>query len=181
MADDTLLLKTLRKDPNTGMKLLMERYAGLLCSVIKGKMLMPPFTAEDIEDCVSDTLIEFYYGLSKYDPAKGSIKAWLCVMARSNAIDRVRERYAIPAAVSLEEAGGHTDGVSLEGRLLRQEERSQLLEAIQALGEPDREIIVRKYYLSQSSKEIVARLGMTVSNVDTRTHRAIEKLRKQWR
>ena len=47
------------------------------------------------------------------------------------------------------------------------------------LSKPDREIIVRKFILGQSSKEIAAILGLSVSNVDTRTHRAIKKLKKE--
>ena len=55
----------------------------------------------------------------------------------------------------------------------------ELMGAVKALGEPDCEIILRKFYLSQSSKEIAERLNMTVSNVDTRTHRAIKRLRNE--
>ena len=38
-------------------------------------------------------------------------------------------------------------------------------------------ILLRKYYFSDSSKEIAASLNLTVSAVDTRAHRAILKLR----
>lgn len=176
---DNNLIRTLQKDPDAGMELLMERYAGLVLSVIRGKLLIPPFTAEDVEDCAADTFLEFYSGLSRYDPEKGSVKAWLCVIARNKAVDRLRERYAAPVTASLEESEQYPDGYSLEGDLLRREDKTRLLEAVRALGEPDREIILRKYWLSQSSKEIALRLDMTVSNVDTRTHRAVEKLRKR--
>ena len=57
--------------------------------------------------------------------------------------------------------------------------RRQLLEEIKALGEPDSTILLRKFYYRQSSKDIARDLGLTVSNVDTRTHRALVKLRKQ--
>lgn len=178
---DSVIIKTLRKAPDAGMELLMEQYAGLVYSVVKGKLLIPPFTLEDIEDCVADTFIEFYYGLSKFDPETGSIKAWLCTIARTNAIDRVRKQYAAPCAASLEEVPHLADGRSQEEEFLCREEQDRLLDAIQALGDPDREIILRKFYLHQSSKEIAKVLGLTVSNVDTRTHRAIAKLRKHWR
>jgi len=45
------------------------------------------------------------------------------------------------------------------------------------LGEPDHEILIRKFYLLQPSKVIAEKMGMSVSAVDTRTHRAIAKLR----
>ena len=59
-----------------------------------------------------------------------------------------------------------------------------VLEAVEELGEPDREIMLRKFYLGEPSAQIAARLGMTAGGVDTRTHRAVEKLRKklaEWR
>ena len=116
--------------------------------------------------------------LDKYDPERSSIKAWLAAIARHNALDRVRRRR--PGAVSLDdpELPEIEDDFSLEGEFIERSERKRVLDAVNALGEPDREIIVRKFYLGQSSKTIADRLGMTVSNVDTRTHRAIARLKE---
>ena len=51
------------------------------------------------------------------------------------------------------------------------------MDAVKGLGEPDSEIIIRKFYLGESSKQISDRLSMTVSAIDTRTSRALKKLR----
>ena len=56
--------------------------------------------------------------------------------------------------------------------------KTNVFEAIKDLGELDSEIIIRKFYLSEPSKKIAKKLGMTVSAVDTRTHRALKKLRE---
>ena len=52
---------------------------------------------------------------------------------------------------------------------------------VAAMEPPDRDIFLRRYYLLQSSKEIAAALGMSVSNVNTRLSRGREKLRRQLR
>ena len=70
-----------------------------------------------------------------------------------------------------------TDDFSLEGDFEDRETRRALMDAIRSLGHPDRDILVRKFYLGQSSREIALALNLTVSNVDTRTHRAIQTLR----
>lgn len=176
---DAVLLKMLRQDPGTGMKLLVEDYAGLIYSVVRGKLRTPPFSSEDIEDCVADVLLEFYGCLAQFDPKRGSIRAWLCTIARNRAVDRVRMRYAAPDMVPLGDTSLSAETGSPEGELIRREEWNSLRKALRGLTRTDREIILRKYYLSQSSKEIADRMGLTVSNVDTRTHRAIEKLRKR--
>ena len=62
---DNKILAALRKNPNAGMKLLMDQYAGLVSAVVRSKMFIPPFTAEDVEDCVADTFIEFYSIVAK--------------------------------------------------------------------------------------------------------------------
>ena len=53
-----------------------------------------------------------------------------------------------------------------------------IFNAIKNLGEPDSSIIFRKYYYGESSEKIAEILDMTPSNVDTRAHRAIKKLRE---
>ena len=170
------IIALLQKDPERGMERLMEQYTGLVCAVIRSRLLIPPFAEADIEDCAADTFLEFYQGLERFSPAKGSVKGWLCAIAARNALDRVRRAYAAPQMLPLEE-GASLPSPDPGEEILAREERRRLLDAVLALGQPDREIIVRKFYLGQPSKEIAERLGMTASNVDVRTHRAIEKLR----
>lgn len=177
--EDAVLLEKLHRDPGTGMELLTEQYAGLIFSVVRGKLRTPPFSEEDIEDCAADVFLEFYDGLARFDPAKGSIRAWLCIIARNRALDRVRRQYAGPELVPLEDGPLPAEKDSPEGEVIRQEERGLLLEELRRLEPVDREIIFRKYYLTQPSREIAEQMGLTVSNVDTRTHRAVEKLRKR--
>lgn len=177
--EDRELLALLRREPERGMAVLTAQYGPLVYAVCKGRLLPGGFCPADVEGCAADTLGEFYLELNRYDPEKGSLRAWLCVMARHNALDLIRRR---PKLLPLSDE--IPDGTPLDSALEEQELRRVVLEEVKALGEPDREILLRKYYLGESSKEIAARLGMTVSNVDTRTSRAVEKLRsklKDWR
>lgn len=182
---DQELLDTLRRAPEQGMKTLMEQYGGLVCAVAKGRLPGDVFCAADVEGCAADAFSEFFLGLDRYDPEKGSIRAWLCVIARRNALDLVRRRYRERKLVPLEEEPSlPEDGPLLESDLEDRELRRAVLASVKALDEPDREIILRKYYLGESSRQIGERLGMTAASVDTRAHRAVEKLRsklKEWR
>lgn len=180
---DEKLLKKLHKNPDAGMRLLMDQYAGLVYTVVKGRLSPAVFCAADIEVCVADTFSEFYCDLHKYDPTSGSIKSWLCVIAKHNALDYVRRYYREVDVVSLDDAQAnaqYADDFSLEGDFEDRDLRLELMKSIRNLGAPDCEILVRKFYLSQSSKEIAEQLHLTVSNVDTRTHRAIKKLREKF-
>lgn len=179
MQDDELI-NILKTDPNTGMTLLLKQYAGLIYSVVRHKLAGQTFCDADIEHCVADTFSEFYCDLDNFQNAAGSIRAWLCVIARNNAYDRLRRYKKEAGTLSLDAEGiaaPWDDTFSVEEALVTKEFREELLREIKALGEPDSTILLRKYYLSESSKEIAANLNLTVSAVDTRAHRAIQKLR----
>lgn len=180
--EDEALLEQLRNDPEEGMTALIDTYGGLICAVVKGKLRAPAFGPTDVEHCVADTFSEFYCDLGRYSPDQGSIRSWLCVIARHNAVDMLRRHYRQGQTVSLDDeaVAPIADDFSLEGDLEDRMFRAELVEAVKALGQPDREILLRKYWLGQSSKEIARTMDMTVSNVDTRAHRAIRKLRERF-
>ncbi|MDE7362144.1 MAG: sigma-70 family RNA polymerase sigma factor [Oscillospiraceae bacterium] len=178
---DAELLELLQKNPEKGLKALIVQYGGLVYTVVRRNLPEALCTA-DAEACAAEVFSDFYLDLNKYDPSKGSIKAWICVIARHNAIDLTRRNTEVLPLD--EEIRADIGGISLESDLEERELRCAVLSGVKSLNEPDREILLRKFYLGESSKEIAARLKMSVSNVDTRTSRAVEKLRKKlddWR
>ena len=178
--EDRKLIRLLNKDPDVGMDQLMNQYAALVYAVVKGRMIDFQCISSDIDDCAADVFSKFYMNLTDYDPSKASLQTYLCVLARNLAIDRMRTRSA-HEHVSMEDDQNLltlADDVIIEEEIIEKELRRSVLKAIEALGSPDRDIIFRKYYYGQTSKEIAHDLGLSVSNVDTRAHRAILKLRK---
>jgi RNA polymerase sigma-70 factor (ECF subfamily) len=57
------------------------------------------------------------------------------------------------------------------------ETKRELIAAINALAEPDREIIVRRYYYQQKPKEIGYILDLSVKQVENRLYKSKLKLR----
>ena len=180
--EDKRLLRLLHKDPNAGMEQLMNQYTGLVYAVVKCKLESSYYVSSDIEDCVADVFSKFYTELSDYDPTISSIKSYLCVIARNHAIN-VAKRRALSESISLDDEEfllEIADDVTIDSELSEEELRCEVIKAVEALGEPDSSIIFRKYYYGESSKEIARAVGLTVSNVDTRAHRALNKLRKMF-
>jgi RNA polymerase sigma-70 factor (ECF subfamily) len=106
----------------------------------------------------------------------------LCVIARNHAINISKKR-SLEGGISLDDEQlllQVADEVILDIELADAEFRREVIKAIEGLGEPDSSIVFRKYYYGESSKEIAKTLGLSVSNVDTRTHRALNKLRKKF-
>ena len=180
--DECKLLQLLHNDPNTGIKKLMDMYAGLVYAIISRMLPNPGDFASEMEDCVADVFSEFYCDLQRYDPSKSSIKTYLCIIARNNAIDMLRKNENRIGQLSLDDDNATVylaDETNPEDAMEEKQLRRRVLQAIKELGEPDCSILLRKFYYRQPSKQIARDLGMAVSTVDTRTHRALAKLRKQ--
>jgi len=180
--EDKKLLRLLQRDPDKGMGQLMNQYMGLVCAVVRGRLTGSSCVSTDIEDCVADTFSEFYMGLSDFDPTRACIKSYLCVLARHNAVDLLRRREKQAGELSLddEDVFLHISEEEALDEGADAELRGAVLQALRSMGEPDASILFRKFYLGETSKEIAAALGLSVSNVDTRTHRALHKLKQMF-
>lgn len=176
---DEKLLKLIMKDAEAGMERLVSQYGALVMAVVRSRLSGTRFCEADIEDCAAETFADFYAGLDGLDPSSAGVKGRLCVIAKRKAADRLRRFYREADAVPLtpEIAAAVPAPGSVEEALEKAESRAALIAAVKALGEPDSEIIIRKFFLGQASKEIAEILGISVSNVDVRTHRAIKKLK----
>jgi len=180
--EDSRLLRLLHKNPNAGMEQLLNQYTGLVYAVVKSKLDGSYYVSSDIEDCVADVFSKFYTELSDYDPQMSSIKSYLCIMARNHAINISKKR-GLVGGIPLDDEQillQVADDVVIDSELADEELRREVIKAVEDLGEPDSSIIFRKYYYGESSKDIAKVVGLSVSNVDTRTHRALNKLRKMF-
>lgn len=170
---DKKLISRLKSSPEEGLRECVLTYSAYVLKICRIK-LSGSFSGEDTEEAVSDIFFKFYrYGL-KSGFEISSVRGLLSVIAARHCDDMLRAKYRRPETVSLEEldkelydSGGFGEG------------ESELAAALHSLGRRDEEIFIRKYYLSQKSKEIAADLGMTQNTVDKHISRGLEKLRKK--
>ena len=121
-------------------------------------------TEQDAEEAAADAFVYLWEHPEKFDPRRGSLKTWLSVVARSRALDRSRE-------IEL------ADPLGVPEALLAGERRAALNAAVDALAEPDREILLRRYYFGQKPREIAAALGLDKKQVDNRLYQTKRRLR----
>ena len=174
MKDEAVILAIGRRDEDA-MNAVIEKYSRLLWP-IAGAVLKNVGNVQDVEECVADAFISLWEHPGKFDPGRGTLKSYLCMVARSRAIDRYRELTRRNTA-PLEEAV-LADTFGMQEALLREETKRELLAAVKALGEPGREILVRRYYYNQKPREIARALGMTVKQVDNSLYRSKQRLRQ---
>ena len=172
---DEKMIAAIRNRSEAAINAVIDKYAKLLWSVA-GKILKNVGSTQDIEECVADTFIYLWENPDKFDPARGKLKTWLSIIARTKAMDRCRE-ITKKNTVPLEDAL-IADGLGFEDDVMQEETRRMLMAAINALGEPDREVLIRRYYYNQKPKEIALVLNMSVKQVDNRLYQAKLKLRQ---
>ena len=175
MKDESIMEAISRRDEQA-VSLVINRFSRLLWPIARA-VLEKVGCDQDIEECVADSFIYLWEHPEKFDPGKGSLKSWLCIVARSRAIDRYREitRYGV---LPLEEAV-LVQTLGLQEEAVRQETSRELLETVNSLGEPGREILMRRYYYDQKPRQIALALGMTVKQVDNSLYRSKRLLREK--
>lgn len=174
MRDERIVLGIQNREEDV-MNHVIEKYSRLLWP-IAAAVLKNVGSEQDVEECVADTFIYLWQNPQKFDPSRGTLKSLLCIVVRSRAIDRYRQinrRSTLP----LEEAVV-ADRFGMQEELLREETRRELTAAVNALGEPGREILVRRYYYNQKPREIALALGLSVKQVDNSLYRSKRQLRE---
>jgi RNA polymerase sigma-70 factor (ECF subfamily) len=177
--EDVDLLNELNINPDRAMEAVINQYARLVYSIINSK-ISTVGTAEDVKECVSDVLIEFYRHAKEIDLSRSSIKGYLIVVAKNKGIDLYRRLAGIAVRnVNMDETCQYFEDNKLnpEQKVIQKEERKILLQAIESLGEPDKEIFIRKYYMGQKTKEIAEALYLRDNTVDKKISRGLKKLR----
>jgi len=127
------------------------------------------------EDVTALAFERAYRRRRRFDPRRGSGRAWVFGIARNAALDELRRRKRrAHLAVDPEDASAMSVGDDAETALRRESLRRAMAE----LGARDRELIALRFFGDLSHDEIATVLGISASNAGTRLHRAIEKLRR---
>ena len=178
--DDKKIMALMKKDINRGADELMNKYSGFVYSIISMRLSKHCDTME-IEDCTAETFHKFIFSALSFDPERSSLRSYLGIIARNNAIDYLRRKKTVISIDDNESLLDIASNDDTEKEAIDRLTFSELMDEINALGMPDSFILIRKYYFGQSSKEIGKELDMLPGTVDVRAGRAIEKIRKKRR
>jgi RNA polymerase sigma-70 factor (ECF subfamily) len=151
------------------------------------------------EEVVQETFLALWNRAELFNPAVGSLAAWLHTIARNRTVDRFRAAGRRPSLVSFSAAsgadidetaaleraiaggtvlGGADLGPGPEGELATTELRDLLRGALAELPEQERTALVLAYSEELTQTEIADRLGWPLGTVKTRTRRALLRLRE---
>jgi RNA polymerase sigma-70 factor (ECF subfamily) len=127
------------------------------------------------EDVTAQAFERAYRKRRTYRPARGSIDAWLFGIARNAALDELRKR---KRRATLEAEPEDTGSAPPEDQAELALRRETVRAALASLDGQERDLIALKFAGGLSNGEIARVLRLSESNVGTRLHRTITKLRE---
>jgi len=147
-----------------------DRYAGL----VNGLALRILRNTAEAEDVVQDVFVQVWREAARFDGARGSVQAWVCVIARSRAVDRLRRRTA-------RREDGEPATLSVEGRGSGEDEpviAATVRKALDRLTAEQREPLELAYYEGLTQVEIAERLREPLGTIKTRMRTGLIRLRE---
>lgn len=134
----------------------------------------------DAEDVVQDVFAQVWAQAARYNPARGAVAAWMLMVTRSRAIDRLRARTARPeVANDLHAIEDARDVAALQDmQLLSEEQVDRIRSAVAELPAPQQRALELAYYQGLTHTEVAERLSEPLGTVKTRIRQALIKLRE---
>lgn len=127
------------------------------------------------EDVTAQAFERAYSKRGRFSAKRGSPEAWVFGIARNAALDELR-RSKRRARLESEPADVWSPGPDEEAE--RAFRREEVRAALAALDARDRDLVALKFAGGLSNGEIARVLGISETNVGSRLHRTVEKLRK---
>jgi RNA polymerase sigma-70 factor (ECF subfamily) len=160
------LVRRLAEGDHAALADFYDRYAGL----VNGLALRILRDSAEAEDVVQEVFVQAWRQADRYDSSRGAPEAWLCTMARTRALDRLRRR-----ASRREEPSDTAPGPALAPKT---DEALAVRKALDGLSPDQRRALELAYYEGLTQTEIAARLGEPLGTIKTRIRTAMIRLRE---
>jgi RNA polymerase sigma-70 factor, ECF subfamily len=172
-SSDAALVQRLRSGQQEAFEILYDRYSRLVFSTVL-RVLNQVQEAEDVTQEVFVTL----WQKDIYNPNRGSLSSFLCLLARSRAVDKLRSRSSSQKSLDRWQTFLSPEApqpTPFEQASL-QERQGFVKEAINQLPDPQRQVLEMVYYTGLSQSEISNQLEVPLGTVKTRSRQGLLKL-----
>jgi RNA polymerase sigma-70 factor, ECF subfamily len=167
--DSTLINRVLGGD-HAAMAEIFDRYASLVYSVSL-RILKDSGQAEDV---LQEILLQVWRNPAKFANGRGSLPAWLAVVARNRSIDLLRKRRPIEPVNDLVVASPESLASDAERNIMIEKVRNTMKD----LPAEQQRLIELAFFEGMTHTEIAARTGEPLGTVKTRIRTALATLRK---
>jgi RNA polymerase sigma factor (sigma-70 family) len=123
----------------------------------------------EAQDVTQLVFVKLMRNASRYEERRGDLAVWILRIARNLAIDEVRRRRPVPASDGKEPTQASDEAAIELGQALR--------EALAALSDEQREVVVLRHLAGMGAREIAARLSKSEAAVHALSHRGRTAMR----
>jgi RNA polymerase sigma-70 factor (ECF subfamily) len=143
--------------------------------------------SEDAMDISQEVFLKAYRSLSNFDE-RSAFSTWLYRITHNTCIDEIRKRkgkqtYSLEEDLESEDGSMQRqvadDGDTPEESLMRKEQKSEILRALDTLSEEHKAAIILRDVKGMSYEEIAEILELTLGTVKSRINRARNQLKSE--
>jgi RNA polymerase sigma-70 factor (ECF subfamily) len=124
-----------------------------------------------------DVFVDLWKRPERFDPARGSLRAFLVTVAHGRAVDMLRSDTARVAREQRTARETATGGYDLENQVWDLALADQVKDAVGALPEGERRAIELAYFGGHTYREVATMLGEAEGTVKSRIRRGLRRMR----
>ena len=150
------------------------------CSLVYGIALRVLRNEADAEEVTSDVYSQVWRSAATFDGTRGSVNAWLTMLARSRSIDRLRARARARKEETLDTAANvPASGETPETASWLGQQRAHVRAALDCLSPEQRQAIELAYFSGLTQSELAEHLQQPLGTIKTRIRLGMIKLRER--
>jgi len=170
LADERALIERAKKRDKEAITSLYETYAQVIFRYIAFRVDSET-TAEDL---TADVFLRMIRSLPNFVHTDIPFRAWLFRIAANRITDYYREKKPLKSETLLENY--RSDEIEPLAQLVREEQRSHVRSALQALPEDFQNVIILRFVRDLSHAEVAAIINKSEGAIRVMQHRALKAL-----
>ena len=173
-ADDQVAIERMARGDQNAVGELYDRHGRLIFSLA----LRVLRDQGDAEDVVQDVFLQAWREAARFDLTRGNVVAWLVMVTRSRAIDRLRRRQARPAlSGDAAPADRPDERPSAHVQMEWQSRATEVRRALETLPLLQRAAVELAFFDGLTHSEIAEQLEVPLGTVKTRVRQGLLKMR----
>jgi RNA polymerase sigma-70 factor (ECF subfamily) len=171
---DAELIRRIAGGDEEALASLYDHYKSILFSLI----LRILHSRSEAEDILQDVFIQVWKKAADFDETRGRPFTWLVTLARSRAIDRLRQLNSRERTATEAGRDAPEDWTDAEKDAIKSEQSAVIHGALAELPEDQRRTLLLAYFEGLTQTEIAAKLNAPLGTVKTRMRSGMIKLRE---
>jgi RNA polymerase sigma-70 factor (ECF subfamily) len=172
-ADDSSLAREVLDGDERALAQIYGRHGGP-CLALARRVLADRVLAEEI---VQEVFLRLWRDPARFDPERGSMRAWLCAQVHGKSVDLLRAETARRAREERDALRNPAVNDDLEREVMDLTEGEAVRRALVSLSDAEREVIELAYFGGHTYREVAVLLEQPEGTVKSRIRSGLLRLR----